>query len=106
MTHDWRKQWRRRLARAIDLTRRTQASIAEQAGVSPETLCRVLNGRHARPQFETVVRIVHATGESVGWLLCEPQTFLSADDSARMREVIDFLESKFAPRSRAISRLD
>jgi transcriptional regulator with XRE-family HTH domain len=98
--------WRKRLRRAIDLSRRTQRSIAEQAGVSPETLCRALSGRHARPQFETVVRIIHATGESVGWLLREPQTFLSADDSARMREVIDFLESSFAPRSRAVSRLD
>jgi transcriptional regulator with XRE-family HTH domain len=104
--NDWRRQWRRRLTHAIDLPRRTQASIAEQAGVSPETLCRVLNGRHARPQFETVVRIVHATGESVGWLLREPQTFLSTDDSARMREFIDFLESRFAARNRAISRLD
>jgi transcriptional regulator with XRE-family HTH domain len=98
--------WRRRLRQAVDRTRRTQNSIAEQAGVSPETLCRVLSGRHTRPQFETVVRIIHATGETVGWLLREPQTFLSADDSARMREVIDFLESKFAPRNRAISRLD
>jgi transcriptional regulator with XRE-family HTH domain len=104
--NDWRKQWRRRLTHAIALSRRTQASIAEQAGVTPETLCRVLSGRHARPQFETVVRIIHATGEGVGWLLREPQTFLSADDSARMREVIDFLESKFAPRNRAVSRLD
>jgi len=104
--NDWRKQWRRRLTRAIELSRRTQASIAEQAGVSPETLCRVLNGRHAQPQFETVVRIIHATGESVGWLLREPQTFLSADDSARMREIIDFLELSFTPRKRAISRLD
>jgi transcriptional regulator with XRE-family HTH domain len=98
--------WRRRLRQAVGRTRRTQAAIAEQAGVSPETLCRVLNGKHARPQFETVVRIIHATGESVGWLLREPQTFLSADDSARMREVIDFLESSFAPRSRTVSRLD
>jgi len=98
--------WRRRLTHAIDLSRRTQASIAEQAGVSPETLSRIIHGIHAEPRFETVVRIIHATGESVGWLLREPQTFLSSDDSARMREVIDFLESKFAPQSRAISRLD
>jgi transcriptional regulator with XRE-family HTH domain len=104
--NDWSIQWRRRLTRAIDLTRRTQASIAEQAGVTPETLSRVIHGIHAQPGFETVVRIIHATGESVGWLLREPQTFLSTDDSARMREIIDFLESKFAPRSRAISRLD
>src|SRR3954454_837065 len=104
--NDWRKQWRRRLTRAIDLSRRTQVSIAEQAGVSPETLCRVLNGRHAQRQCETVVRSTHATGESFGWLLREPQTFLSADDSARMREIIDFLELSFEPRKRAISRLD
>jgi transcriptional regulator with XRE-family HTH domain len=104
--NDWRKQWRRRLTRAIDSTRRTQNSIAEQAGVSPETLSRIIHGIHAEPRFETVVRIIHATGETVGWILREPQTFLSADDSARMREVIDFLESKFAPRNRAISGLD
>ncbi|HSY52669.1 MAG TPA: helix-turn-helix transcriptional regulator [Thermoanaerobaculia bacterium] len=104
--NDWRKHWRRRLTRAIDLSRRTQASIAAQAGITPETLSRVIRGVHAQPQFETVVRIIHATGETVGWILREPQTFVSADDSARMREVIDFLESSFAPRNRAISRLD
>ena len=104
--NDWRKQWRRRLTHAIDRTRRTQASIAEQAGVSPETLSRVIHGVHAQPGFETVVRIIHATGESVGWLLREPQTFLSANDSARMREVIDFLESNFAPLKPQMSRLD
>jgi transcriptional regulator with XRE-family HTH domain len=103
---DWRKHWRKRLVHAIHLSRRTQASIAEQADVTPETLSRVIHGIHAQPGFETVVRIIHATGESVGWLLREPQTFLSTDDSARMREIIAFLESKFAPRNRAISRLD
>jgi transcriptional regulator with XRE-family HTH domain len=104
--HDWRKNWRKRLRHAVDLTRRTQASIAEQAGVTPETLSRIIYGIHAQPGFETVVRIIHATGETVGWILREPQTFLSAEDSARMREIIDFLESSFAPRNRAISRLD
>jgi transcriptional regulator with XRE-family HTH domain len=104
--NDWRKHWRRRLTHAIDLSRRTQASIAEQAGVSPETLSRIIHGIHAHPRFETVAEIIYATGESVGWLLREPQTFLSADDSARMREIIDFLESSFAPRNRAIGRLD
>ena len=103
---DWRKHWRRRLTHAIDLSRRKQVSIAEQAGVSPETLSRIIRGTNAQPRFETVVALIHATGETVGWILREPQTFLSTDDSARMREVIDFLESSFAPRNRAISRLD
>jgi len=100
------RDWRKRLTHAIDLTRRTQTSIAEQAGVSQETLSRIIHGIHTDPRFETVVRIVHATGETVGWLLREPQTFLSTDDSAQMRQFIDFLESNFAPRSRAISDLD
>ena len=100
--HDWRK----RLTRAIDRSRRTQAAIALQAGVSPETLSRVIHGIHKQPGFETVVSVIYAAGESVGWFLREPQTFLSADDRAHMREVIDFLESTFAPRNKAISRLD
>jgi DNA-binding phage protein len=43
--------------------------IAEQAGVTPETLSRVIHGIHKQPGFETVVRIIHAAGETVGWLL-------------------------------------
>jgi len=103
---EWRRHWRRRLREAIDLTRRTQASIALQAGVSPETLSRVLSGVHAQPSFETVVSIIYAAGENVAWILREPETFLSSDDSKRMREIIDFLESNFAPMEWPISLLD
>jgi DNA-binding phage protein len=35
------------------------------AGVTPETLSRILNSADARPAFETVVRIAHAVNESV-----------------------------------------
>src|SRR5436305_3901809 len=64
--------WRERLRVAIDASGRTQSAIAASAGVSPETLSRVLSGVHAQPAFETVVRIAHAVGESVGTLLDEP----------------------------------
>ena len=103
---DWRENWRSRLREAIDPTRRTQASIALQAGVSPETLCRVLSGRHGRPSFETVVSVIYAAGENVAWILREPETFLSSDDSKRMREIIGFLEENFAPMEWPISLLD
>jgi hypothetical protein len=82
----------------------TLFSIAPDAGaLSPK------KRRHARdlapsPQrralatgFETVVRIIHAVGENVGWMLGEPQAALSPDDSARMREIIGFLDEHFAP---------
>jgi DNA-binding phage protein len=61
---EWREHWRSRLRKAIDLTRRSQASIALQAGVTPETLSRVLSGVHAQPAFETVVSIIYAAGET------------------------------------------
>lgn len=92
--------WRERLRRAINSTRRSQESIALQAGVSPETLSRVLTGVHAQPGFETVVKIAHATGESVGWILGETQAPLSADGYAMMREVADFLDSHFPAKDR------
>jgi transcriptional regulator with XRE-family HTH domain len=89
--------WRERLREAIDLTRRTHCSIAMDAGVTPETLSRVLSGVHVQPRFETVVRIIHAVGETVGSILHEPQSPLTADDVARMREYTDFLNSRFPP---------
>jgi len=92
--------WRKRLRRAVTRTRRSQEAIALQAGVSPETLSRVLTGVHAQPRFETVVKIAHATGESVGWILGESQTPLSADGHAMMREIIDFLDSHFPAKER------
>jgi len=87
--------WRERLRGAIRRTGRRQNSIAEQAGVSPDTLSRILSGGHANPRFETVAAIVHAAGESVGWLLREPQAPLSGSDLFMMREIVDFLDSHF-----------
>jgi len=46
-------------------------------------------------KFETVAQIILAVGENVGWILGKPQAALSADDSARMRELISFLEEHF-----------
>jgi transcriptional regulator with XRE-family HTH domain len=97
--------WRERLRGAIRRTGRRQNAIAEQAGVNPETLSRILTSRHANPRFETVVAIVHAAGESVGWLLRESQAPLSGSDMAMMREIVDFLDSHFpAERKHPVSR--
>ncbi|HEV7425320.1 MAG TPA: XRE family transcriptional regulator [Thermoanaerobaculia bacterium] len=85
--------WRERLRVAIDASGRTQGAIAASAGVSPETLSRVLSGVHAQPAFETVVRIAHAVGESVGTLLDEPAFILDGEQRAELRRVINYLNS-------------
>jgi SOS-response transcriptional repressor LexA len=83
--------WRDRLRAAIDASGRRQNAIAESAGVSPETLTRVLNGFHAQPAFDTVVRITHALGENVGTLLDEPAFSLDAEQRAELRRVLGYL---------------
>ncbi len=88
--------WRERLRAAIDASGRRQNAIAASAGVTPETLSRVLNGVHAQPAFDTVVRIVHALGESVGSLLDEPAFSLDGEQRAELRRVISYLSAAVA----------
>lgn len=83
--------WRERLRAAVDASGRRQSAIAESAGVTPETLSRVLSGIHAQPAFDTVVRITHALKENVGTLLEEPAFSLDAEQRAELRRVLGYL---------------
>jgi transcriptional regulator with XRE-family HTH domain len=85
--------WRERLRAAVDASGRTQNAIAASAGVTPETLSRVLSGIHVQPAFDTVVRITHAIGESVGTLLEEPAFVLDGEQRAEIRRVIGYLHA-------------
>jgi phage repressor protein C with HTH and peptisase S24 domain len=85
--------WRERLRAAVDASGRKQSAIAEQAGVAPETLSRVLSGVHAQPSFDTIVRIAHSVGENVGTLIGEPAFLLDAEQRADVRRVIEYLEA-------------
>jgi SOS-response transcriptional repressor LexA len=85
--------WRERLRAAVDASGRTQNAIAASAGVTPETLSRVLSGVHAQPAFDTVVRIAHAVGESVGTLLDEPAFVLDGEQRSEIRRVIGYLHA-------------
>lgn len=78
--------WRDRLRSAIESSGVTHAEIARRAGLAPETLSRVIRGRHARPEFSTVVRIARAARVSVAWLLDE--SFPGIQLTARERDVI------------------
>lgn len=87
--------WRERVRLAVKLSDKKHAVIAWEAGITPTTLSRVLNDKKSHPGFEVVVRIVHATGEHVGWILREPRAPLSAEDTERMREIAAFLRERF-----------
>ena len=63
--------WRERLREAVERCGEKHSVIAFDAGIAPETLSRILNATNAFPGFETIVRITHATGNTVGWLLGE-----------------------------------
>jgi transcriptional regulator with XRE-family HTH domain len=76
--------WRGRLREAIDSTGKKHAFIAEEAGIDPTTLSRILTGR-IHPRFGTVVGIVHICGESVGWLLDEYGFTYSKEERAQLQ---------------------
>jgi transcriptional regulator with XRE-family HTH domain len=87
--------WRTRLRLAVELSGKKHSIIAEDAGITRATLSRILTGASQHPQFETVVRIAHAAGENVGWLLLEPRRGLSSGEAAMLRNVAAFLIERF-----------
>lgn len=86
------EEWRVRLRSAVQRSGRKHSAIARDAEISPESLSRVLNASHARPGFETIMRIVHATGHTVAWLLGERGFSLSPDQVKRLREAAAIIE--------------
>lgn len=78
--------WRERLREAVRRSGRKHSIIAMDAGICPETLSRVLSSKHGRPGFDTVVRITHATGHTVGWLLEERGFSFGAEEVKQLRK--------------------
>jgi SOS-response transcriptional repressor LexA len=78
---------------AIDASGRKHSAVAEDAGIAPVTLSRILNAVDVNPSFETIVRIAHAVNENVGWLVEEPGFTLSGDQLKKLMTTFDFLES-------------
>ena len=62
-----------------------QADIAYVAGMTPETLSRILSAEHVRASFESIAKIAHVAGVSVGWVLEEPGFSLTDEQRARVR---------------------
>lgn len=78
------EEWRRRLRDAVARSGEKHSLIARDAGVTPETLSRILNESHQRPSLDAVTRIAHAVGASVGWLLEEDDFRLLAEERRRL----------------------
>jgi len=83
--------WRERLRGAICRTGRKQSAIAEEAGIAAATLSRILMGHHAAPGFDTIVRVTHACGEDVGYILGEQPFSLSGEQRAKVRTAAGIL---------------
>lgn len=78
--------WRKRLREAIDGSGMKHSIVAMDAGITPESLSRLLTGESKRPTFQTIVNVTHAAGQTVGWLLEERGYTFSAEERAKLRE--------------------
>jgi transcriptional regulator with XRE-family HTH domain len=85
--------WRERLRTAIAKSGMKHSIVALDAGITPETLSRILSAEHQRPGLDTITRIAHAVNENVGWILDEQGFALSADETRQLREVVTFLQT-------------
>jgi transcriptional regulator with XRE-family HTH domain len=86
-------EWRLRLRYAIDRSGMKHSAVALDAGITPETLSRILTAEHQRPSLETIRRIAHAVHENVGWILGESGFSLSADEAKELRQCVRFLDT-------------
>jgi transcriptional regulator with XRE-family HTH domain len=91
--HDADAEWRKRLREAIRSSGKTHARVALQAGVSVDTLDRLLSGETDSPRIETLKKIARAAGTTVGWLLDEPGYSVSPEQRKRLRDAAATIEA-------------
>lgn len=92
-TTEHRPDWRDRLRKAVEQSGRKYAAIAWDAGISPETLSRILNAPQINPHFDTVVRLAQALKIRLGWLVGEPYgPELTPEDEKMLRAVLALVE--------------
>jgi SOS-response transcriptional repressor LexA len=100
--------WRVKLRAAIDRSGLKHSVVALDAGITPETLSRILTSGHQRPSLDTITRIAHAVNENVGWILDERGFALSARETKQLREVVSFLDTTLlkTPTPRTVVRAE
>src|ERR1051325_1883100 len=73
-----------------------QAKLAEVSGVSEVAISKIITGVTADPQLETIVRLAHALGETVGALLGEKGFDLDASGQQSLRDLIQWANAKLS----------
>ena len=86
-----REDWPKRLRQAVDETNKKHSYIAEQAGMAPATLSRVLNDRIANPGFELVVAVAQQTRRSVAWIIGEADSQLLAYERSTLLDAAEII---------------
>jgi len=74
-----------RIREAILRSGKKHFFVAKDAGITRATLSRILSGHHVEPRFDTIVKIMRAVDENVGWLLGEQGFGLSSDERAQIQ---------------------
>ena len=78
----------------LDVRGWNQAKLAEESGLSEVAISKIVTGVTADPQLDTITRIAHALGETVGALLGEKGFDLDAGEQQRLRELVDWANTK------------
>jgi len=94
-----------RLKESLPLGRGEQKALAHRAGVTPETLNRILSGVIKEPGFETIAKIARVSGLDMNRLIAEtgePQIveslmaeMISAGDRRRLQEFVSWIAARF-----------
>lgn len=87
-------RWRDRLRLAIRRTGKKQSYIAELAGIAPETLSRIITGKHQKPSFDAVVNVARVCRVTVGWVLNEGAIPLTENERAILQSAGAILRHK------------
>jgi len=81
-----------RLRGLVDERRLTYSQVAELAGLTDETVGRIMRGTTPNPGVDTLEKIANGLGVTVGWILGEQGFEFSANDRVELRRFIDRAE--------------
>lgn len=84
--------WRLRLRAAVRVSGLKYSVISYDTGLTPETISRVLTASHQRPSLQTIARLAHAVGTTVGHVLGEEGFPFSGSELRALRAFMEYLE--------------
>lgn len=86
------EEWRLRLRAAVRASGMKYSVISYDTGMTPETISRVLTAEHQRPSLQTIARLAHAVGTTVGHVLGEQGFPFSGAEVRALRAFMEYIE--------------